>query len=226
MRTFSAKPGEFVRNWYVIDAEGEVLGRLASRAALVLRGKHKPVFTLHTDTGDFVIVINAEKVKLTGRKLDDKMYRRHSGYPGGLTEIPYRRLLETHPERAIERAVWGMLPHNRLGRRLLRKLKVYRGADHPHASQKPQPLSVGGPIPVSVERAERPKAAPKKVTRRPKAEPAPSEEKPERAKKKATARKATAKPAPTKTGARKKTTERKTTSRKKTTARRSTKKET
>ena len=153
MRTFSAKPGEFVRTWFVIDAENEVLGRLASRAAHVLRGKHKPVFTPHVDAGDFVIVINAEKVKLTGNKLDGKMYVRHSEYPGGLTQIPYRRLLATHPERAIEHAVKGMLPHNILGRNLMRKLKVYRGPSHPHESQKPQPLSVDGPIPVIVERA-------------------------------------------------------------------------
>src|SRR5207237_7609164 len=142
---------EFFRSWYVIDAADEVLSRLASRAALVLRGKHKAVFTPHVDAGDFVVVINAEKVKLTGNKLDGKMYVRHSEYPGGLTQIPYRRLLETHPERAIERAVKGMLPHNILGRNQMRKLKVYKGPSHPHESQKPQPLSVGGEIPVVVE---------------------------------------------------------------------------
>lgn len=220
MKTFSAKPGEFVRTWFVVDAEGQVLGRLASRVAAVLRGKHKPVFTRHTDTGDFVVVINAEKVKLTGRKLDDKMYRRHSEYPGGLTEMPYRRLLATHPERAIERAVKGMLPHTSLGRRQLRKLKVYGGPDHPHGSQKPQPLGVSGPIPVSLERVERPKAAPRLETRRPKAKAEPSEEEPAGAsRKKAAARKkAPAKPT------RKKTSARKATARKKTTARRSTKK--
>jgi large subunit ribosomal protein L13 len=186
MKTFSAKPGEFVRDWFVIDAENEVLGRLASRAATVLRGKHKPVYTPHTDTGDFVIVINAEKVKLTGQKLDDKMYIRHSEYPGGLRQMPYRRLLEIHPERAIERAVKGMLPHTSLGRSQLRKLKVYKGATHPHASQKPQPLDVSGPIPVSVERTpER-----KPVERKPKKKSAP-------------ASKPTAKKAPRKAAARK-----------------------
>jgi large subunit ribosomal protein L13 len=177
MRTFSAKPGEFVRAWYVIDAEDQVLGRLASRAAVVLRGKHKPVFTPHADTGDFVIVVNAEKVKLTGNKLDGKMYVRHSEYPGGLTQIPYRRLLATHPERAIEHAVKGMLPHNILGRNQMRKLKVYKGPSHPHESQKPQPLSVDGDIPVVVERvppyvgkprdAKKPRAAAKPATGKP-----------------------------------------------------------
>lgn len=172
MKTFSAKPGEFVRTWFVIDAENQVLGRLVSRVAHVLRGKHKPVFTPHVDAGDFVIVINAEKVKLTGNKLDGKMYVRHSEYPGGLTQIPYRRLLATHPERAIEHAVKGMLPHNTLGRNLMRKLKVYRGPSHPHESQKPQQLSVDGPIPVSVERVppytpkpQKPKAKAKAKTK-------------------------------------------------------------
>jgi large subunit ribosomal protein L13 len=172
MRTFSAKPGEFVRTWYVIDAENQVLGRLASRAATVLRGKHKPVFTPHVDAGDFVIVVNAEKVKLTGNKLDGKMYVRHSEYPGGLTQIPYRRLLQTHPERAIERAVKGMLPHNALGRSLLRKLKVYRGPAHPHSSQKPQPLAVDGEIPVVVERVPPRTGKPRAEKRKPKAKPA------------------------------------------------------
>jgi large subunit ribosomal protein L13 len=169
VNTFSAKPGEFVRTWFVIDAEDQVLGRLASRAAHVLRGKHKPVFTRHVDTGDFVIVVNAEKVKLTGNKLDGKMYIRHSEYPGGLTQIPYRRLLATHPERAIERAVKGMLPHNTLGRNQMRKLKVYKGPAHPHESQKPQPLSVDGPIPVTVERVPPHTQKPRKT--KPKAKP-------------------------------------------------------
>jgi large subunit ribosomal protein L13 len=154
----------------VIDATDQVLGRLASRAALVLRGKHKPVYTPHVDTGDFVIVINAEKVKLTGNKLDGKMYVRHSEYPGGLSQVPYRRLLATHPERAIEKAVKGMLPHNTLGRNLLRKLKVYMGPAHPHSSQKPQPLSVDGDIPVIVDRV--PPYTPKpRAAKKPKAKP-------------------------------------------------------
>jgi large subunit ribosomal protein L13 len=172
VKTFSAKPGEFVRTWFVIDAADQVLGRLASRAAIVLRGKHKPVYTRHTDTGDFVIVINAEKVKLTGNKLDGKMYIRHSEYPGGLTQIPYRRLLETHPERAIEKAVKGMLPHTILGRNQLRKLKVYAGPSHPHESQKPEPLSVDGPIPVTVERVPARTPAPRRPKAKAKATPA------------------------------------------------------
>jgi large subunit ribosomal protein L13 len=176
MKTFSAKPGEFVRTWFVIDAADQVLGRLASRAAIVLRGKHKPVYTPHADTGDFVIVINAEKVKLTGNKLDGKMYVRHSEYPGGLTQVPYRRLLATHPERAIEHAVKGMLPHNILGRNQMRKLKVYKGAAHPHESQKPEPLSVDGPIPVTVERVPPRTPAPRgpKTKAKAKAKPATS----------------------------------------------------
>ena len=150
-KTYSAKPGEIERKWFVLDADGQVLGRLATRVATVIRGKHKPPFTPHTDVGDFVVVINAEKVKLTGNKLDSKQFRRHTGYPGGLVEIPYRRLLETHPERAIQQAVNGMLPKGRLGRQLRGKLKVYAGPEHPHTSQKPEPLTVDGPIPVYVD---------------------------------------------------------------------------
>jgi large subunit ribosomal protein L13 len=150
-KTYSARPGDVGRTWFVVDATDQVLGRLATRVATVLRGKHKPPFTPHLDVGDFVVVVNAGKVKLTGNKLDKKLFRRHSGYPGGLKEIPYRRLLETHPERAIERAVWGMLPKGRLGRQLKGKLKVYPGPDHPHGSQQPEPLPLEGPIPVHVE---------------------------------------------------------------------------
>ena len=190
MKTYSAKPGEIDRKWFVMDADGAVLGRLATRAATVIRGKHKPVFTAHADTGDFVVVVNAEKVRLTGNKLDRKRFRRHSGYPGGLIEIPYRRLLETHPERAIEQAVYGMLPKGRLGRQLRHKLKVYKGAEHPHDSQKPEPLGVDGPIPVYVD------PPPARKPRPPKAKK-PSSAKPGA---KATARKSTAK----KGGARKK----------------------
>ena len=138
MSTYFAKANTVERKWYVIDAAGLPLGRLATEAARILRGKHKPTFTPHVDTGDHVIIINAEKVVLTGKKLDQKMYRRHSGYPGGLKETPYRRLLEKMPERAVEHAVKGMLPHNRLGAQMYRKLKVYRGADHPHQAQKPE----------------------------------------------------------------------------------------
>ncbi len=173
MKTYSARAGDVSRHWFVVDANDQVLGRLASRVASILRGKHKPPFTPHLDVGDFVIVVNAEKVKLTGNKLDRKLYRRHTGYPGGLVEIPYRRLLETHPERAIERAVWGMLPKGRLGRQLRRKLKVYAGPDHPHESQKPEALDLDGRIPVYVEpepkRTRNPAKAKAKEARRAKA---------------------------------------------------------
>lgn len=142
MSTYTARPADIDRKWYVVDAEGKTLGRLATEVAKVLRGKHKPIYTPHMDTGDFVIVVNAERIVLTGNKLNDKLFFRHSGYPGGLRVINYARLLETHPERAIERAVKGMLPHNRLGRQLYRKLKVYRGPEHPHKAQKPAPLEI------------------------------------------------------------------------------------
>jgi len=133
-----AKPNEIKKNWYVIDAEGKPLGRVATEIARVLRGKHKTIFTPHVDTGDFVIVINAEKVQLTGKKLQQKQYVRHSGYPGGLKTMSYERLLKEKPERAIEKAVKGMLPHNRLGRAQGRKLKVYSGPEHPHTAQQPE----------------------------------------------------------------------------------------
>jgi large subunit ribosomal protein L13 len=165
VRTYSAKPGEVPRQWYVVDADGEVLGRLASRIATILRGKHKPYFTPHVDTGDFVIVVNAEKVHLTGNKLDAKQYYHHSGYPGGLRSLWYEKLLEVHPERAIEKAVWGMLPKNSLGRKLLRKLKVYRGPDHPHGAQNPEQLAAGAtPVPAAHE----PGVLPPPPKRRPK----------------------------------------------------------
>lgn len=163
MKTYSAKPHEIGRKWFLVDATDKVLGRLATRIATVLRGKHKPAFTPHIDVGDFVIVVNAEKVKLTGQKLDRKLYRRHSEYPGGLKEIPYRRLLATHPERAIERAVWGMLPKGTLGRQQRRKLKVYGGPDHPHGSQNPEPLAADGPIPIYLETPPTPTRNPGKV---------------------------------------------------------------
>ncbi len=140
MRTYSAKPGEIERQWFVVDAQDEVLGRLAVRIADVLRGKNKPTFTPHVDTGDFVVVVNAEKVKLTGRKLDQKNYYRHTGYPGGLGVIDARTVRETDSERMFQQAVKGMLPKNKLARHMLKKLKVYAGTDHPHAAQKPQPL--------------------------------------------------------------------------------------
>src|SRR5690554_2373907 len=138
MSTYMAKPEEIQHEWYVIDADGQTLGRLATEIATILRGKHKTTFTPHVDTGDFVIVINAEKVKLTGNKLDQKKYYRHSGYPGGLKEMTYRRLLEKKPELIIEKAVKSMIPHNKLGRQIINKLKVYAGPDHPHQAQQPK----------------------------------------------------------------------------------------
>jgi large subunit ribosomal protein L13 len=142
VRTYSPKPGEIERQWHVIDATDIVLGRLATHAATLLRGKHKPTFAPHVDTGDFVIVINAGKVALTGNKRETKFAYRHSGYPGGLKRIAYGDLLAKRPERAIEQAVKGMLPHNRLGSRLITKLKVYAGPEHPHAAQLPQPFEI------------------------------------------------------------------------------------
>lgn len=142
MRTYSPKPGEIERQWHVIDATDVVLGRLASQVATLLRGKHKPVFAPHVDTGDFVIIINAGKVALTGNKRQTKVAYRHSGYPGGLRQVGYTELLATRPERAVELAVKGMLPHNRLGRRMIHKLKVYAGDEHPHAAQRPAPFQI------------------------------------------------------------------------------------
>ena len=142
MSTYSPKPGEVTRNWHVIDAEDIVLGRLAVTAATLLRGKHKAQFAPHIDTGDFVIVVNASKVALTGNKRTDKLAYRHSGRPGGLKSVPYGVLLDTDPRQAVERAVWGMLPKNKLSRQLIKKLKVYAGPEHPHTAQKPQPYQI------------------------------------------------------------------------------------
>src|SRR5690348_8695784 len=142
VRTFSPKAADIQRQWHVIDASDVVLGRLASHVAVLLRGKHKPIFAPHLDTGDFVIVVNAAKVALTGSKLTDKRLYRHSGYPGGISSVTYRDLLAKHPERLVERAVRGMLPKNSLGRKTLRKLKVYAGPDHPHAAQRPVPYTI------------------------------------------------------------------------------------
>jgi large subunit ribosomal protein L13 len=142
VRTFSPKDSDITRQWHVIDASDVVLGRLASQAAVLLRGKHKPIFAPHVDTGDFVIVINADKIALTGNKLEQKRAYRHSGYPGGLRAIGYAELMEKHPERAVEKAVRGMLPKNSLGRKTLRKLKVYAGPDHPHQAQQPVPFEI------------------------------------------------------------------------------------
>ncbi|MGH3322452.1 MAG: 50S ribosomal protein L13 [Streptosporangiaceae bacterium] len=137
MRTYSPKPAEVERQWHVIDATDVVLGRLASQVATLLRGKHKPIFAPHMDAGDFVIVVNAAKVALTGKKREQKRTHHHSGYPGGLRSLPYVELLARNPERAVHKAVKGMLPHTRLGRRQLRKLKVYAGPEHPHQAQQP-----------------------------------------------------------------------------------------
>ena len=143
MATVMPKEDEIERKWFVVDAEGKVLGRLASRVAHVLRGKHKPTFAPNLDVGDHVVVINAEKIHLSGRKLTDKMYRWHSGYIGGLREVSAERMIKSHPERVVEWAIQGMLPKGRLGRAMAKKLKVYKGSDHPHAAQKPEALAIG-----------------------------------------------------------------------------------
>ena len=140
--TYSPKPGEITRNWHVIDASDVVLGRLAVTAATLLRGKHKPTFAPHVDQGDFVVVVNASKIALTGNKRVTKMAYRHSGQPGGLKAVPYGELLAKDPRKAVELAVWGMLPKNKLSRQLIKKLKVYSGPEHPHSAQKPQPYQI------------------------------------------------------------------------------------
>lgn len=142
MRTYSPKSADITRQWHVIDAEDIVLGRLAVQAATLLRGKHKPTYAPHMDGGDFVVIVNAGKVSLSGNKRYDKLAYRHSGFPGGLKSIAIGDLLEKDPRKAIEKAVWGMLPKNRLGRQMLKKLKVYAGPEHPHAAQKPQPFEI------------------------------------------------------------------------------------
>jgi large subunit ribosomal protein L13 len=142
MKTWNAKPGEVSRDWYVVDAEGQTLGRLATQIADTLRGKNKPQYTPHVDTGDFVVVVNAEKVAVTGNKLDEKLYHRHSGYPGGLRTRTLREQLERRPTEVIRKAVKGMLPRNRLSRAQLTKLKVYAGPEHPHEAQSPEPLKL------------------------------------------------------------------------------------
>ena len=140
-RSYTPRPGDADERWWVVDAEDQILGRLATRVAVKLRGKDKPIYSPHADTGDYVIVVNAEKIQVTGRKLTDKLYYRHSGYPGGLKVTPFKDMLAKHPERVIEFAIRGMLPKNALGRKLFRKLRVYAGPDHPHTAQQPQPLS-------------------------------------------------------------------------------------
>jgi large subunit ribosomal protein L13 len=142
MKTISAKPGSVEQSWYVVDANGQTLGRMASAIASRLRGKHKPEFTPHTDTGDFIVVVNAEKVHVTGNKAKAKIYHHHTGFPGGLRSISFEKLIEKAPEQAIELAVKGMLPKNPLGRAMARKLKVYSGSEHPHAAQQPKALEL------------------------------------------------------------------------------------
>lgn len=142
MKTYATKASDVTREWFVVDAAGQNLGRLATKIATILRGKHKTIYTPGMDVGDFVIVVNADKVEVTGRKLEQKMYYRHSLYPGGLKETNLQRMLQTHPTRVIEFAVRGMLPKNRLGRAMIKKLKIYAGATHPHEAQKPQPLEI------------------------------------------------------------------------------------
>lgn len=142
MKTYSVKESELTHDWYVVDAAGQNLGRLSSKVAAILRGKHKPMFSPHMDTGDFVVIINADKVEVTGKRLDDKLYYHFSGYPGGLKQTTLRTQLATHPERVLAASIKGMLPHNRLGRKMFKKLKLYAGPDHPHAAQQPKKLEL------------------------------------------------------------------------------------
>lgn len=142
MKTFNTKPADIQRAWYVVDAEGKTLGRLAAGIARILKGKHKTIYTPHLDTGDYVVVVNAGKIRVTGKKMGEKYYYHHSGYPGGLKKVVLHEQLERHPDRVIKAAVWGMLPHGRLGRQMFKKLKVYGRADHPHFAQQPKILEV------------------------------------------------------------------------------------
>ena len=215
MKTYSPKPRDIERRWYVLDASGAILGRLATQAASILRGKHKPIFAPHADTGDHVIVINAKEVTLSGGKENKKIAYHHSGYPGGLTETVYSRLLAKKPAFAVEKAIKGMLPHNRLGRQMASKLRVYAGADHRHEAQKPQALAPGEfPTWSGLPGGTRPEPV-----AAPQARPAPKAA----TAKRSTAKRTTAK-APTATSPAKKTTAKRSTA--KTTAKRSTAKAT
>ena len=248
MKTYSPKPRDIERRWYVLDASGAILGRLATQAATILRGKHKPIFAPHADTGDHVIVINAKDVTLSGGKENKKIAYHHSGYPGGLTETVYSRLLAKRPAFAVEKAIKGMLPHNRLGRQMASKLRVYAGADHRHEAQKPQALAAGefptwsglpeGRAPADAAPKTRPEpqgpaAKPTTAKRAAATSPAQKTAKKTTAKrttpkttaKRTTAKATTAKRTTAKSTAVKKTTARKNTA-KKTTAKRATKKET
>lgn len=142
MKTFTPKPQDIKRNWYIVDAKNEVLGRLATRVAHILRGKHKPIFAPHVDVGDHVIIVNADRIRVTGKKAEQKRYTRYSGYPGGLKVTVYEDMIKKHPEAILEHAIKGMLPKNRLGRQMFKKLKVYAGAQHPHNAQHPEPLEL------------------------------------------------------------------------------------
>lgn len=207
MKTYSPKPEHIERHWYVVDASGQVLGRLASEVATLLRGKHKPMFAPHMDTGDHVIVINADKIELTGNKAEKKVAYRHSGYPGGITAIRYTKMLAERPIQTIEKAVRGMLPKNTIGRQMIKKLHVVPGPEHPHAAQKPVALTVGErpawdglPAPKTAATApatERPATKPKAAAAKPKvaaeAKPKPKAEAAKPAPKKPTAKKAPAK---------------------------------
>ncbi len=245
MKTYSPKPRDIERRWYVLDASGAILGRLATQAATILRGKHKPIFAPHADTGDHVIVINAKEVTLSGGKENKKIAYHHSGYPGGLTETVYSRLLARKPAFAVEKAIKGMLPHNRLGRQMASKLRVYAGADHRHEAQKPQALAAGefptwSGLPEAsapAEAAHEPRAPAAKPTTAKRAT-ATSPAKKTTAKRttaKTTAKRATAKATTAKATTAKRTTAKRTTAKstaakkntaKKTTAKRATKKET
>ena len=242
MKTYSPKPRDIERRWYVLDASGAILGRLATQAATILRGKHKPIFAPHADTGDHVIVINAKDVTLSGGKENKKIAYHHSGYPGGLTETVYSRLLARRPAFAVEKAIKGMLPHNRLGRQMASKLRVYAGAEHRHEAQKPQSLAPGefptwSGLPDDHATAEAPAAGPSAATRATATSPGPGTGRstvkrttPKTAAKRATDKATTAKRTTAKATAAKKTTAKKTTAKKttarKTTAKRATKKET
>ncbi|CAN5692012.1 50S ribosomal protein L13 [soil metagenome] len=142
MKSYMARPQEVERKWHVIDAEDKTLGRLASEIARILRGKNKPQYTPHIDTGDFVVVVNADRVKVSGKKADQKLYRRHTGYPGGLREVSYEQMMDRKPTEILRKAVWGMIPKTRLGRRQFKKLKIYAGPEHPHEAQRPEPYEV------------------------------------------------------------------------------------
>jgi large subunit ribosomal protein L13 len=231
MKTFSPKPRDIERRWYVLDASGAVLGRLATQAASILRGKHKPIYAPHADTGDHVIVINAKNVTLSGDKENKKVAYHHSGHPGGLTETVYSRLLATKPAFAVEKAIKGMLPHNRLGRQMATKLRVYPGADHRHEAQKPQPLALGEVPPwEGLPKAEEPapnrpepKAPAKRSTAKRPAARASTTSPAQKTSTGATAKRSTAKASTAKKTTAKKTTAKRTTSTaKKTTARRTT----